>query len=925
MVADTISVTATSIDLEGTAYTATVGNATFTGAVDLDGGDITTTVTTSAGGGDIIFTSTVNDNIAGETNLVLVAGAGDVDLRGTVGVTIRIDDFTVTSAANADLLNVVADTISVTATSIDLESTTYTAVVGNATFTGAVDLDLAAGTTTINTATANTDIIFTSTIDDNIAKNTDLVLVAGTGDVDLRGDVGVTIAIDDFTVTSAANADLISVVADTITVTATSIDLEGTAYTSVVGDATFTGAVDLDGGAITTTVTTSASNTDIIFTSTIDDNIAGQTDLTLVAGTGDVDLRGNVGATIRVDDFTVTSAANADLLNVIADAIAVTATSIDLESTTYTAVVDNATFTGRVDLDLAAGTTTVTTSAGGGDIVFTSTIDDNIAKNTNLVLVAGAGDVDLRGDVSDTIAINDFTVTSAANADLVNVIADTISVTATSIDLEGTTYNSVVGNATFTGAVDLDAGDTTVSINTSANNTDIIFTSTINDNIAGETDLTLVAGTGDVDLRGNVGATIRVDDFTVTSAANADLINVVADTISVTATSIDLEGTAYTATVGNATFTGAVDLDGGAITTTVTTSAGGGDIIFTSTINDNIAGETDLTLVAGAGDVDLRGTVGVTIRIDDFTVTSAANADLLNVIADTISVTATSIDLESTTYTAVVGNATFTGAVDLDLAAGTTTINTATANTDIIFTSTIDDNIAKNTDLVLVAGTGDVDLRGDVGVTIAIDDFTVTSAANADLISVVADTITVTATSIDLEGTAYTSVVGNATFTGAVDLDGGAITTTVTTSASNTDIIFTSTINDNIAGETDLTLVAGTGDVDLRGNVGATIRVDDFTVTSAATADLLNVIADTISVTATSIDLESTTYTATVGNATFTGAVDLDAGAVQRRLPPRRVVATSSSHRRLMIILPKKLTLYLLLARVMLICEAMSV
>ncbi len=162
---------------------------------------------------------------------------------------------------------------------------------------------------------------------------------------------------------------------------------------------------------------------------------------------------------------------------------------------------------------------------------------------------------------------------------------------------------------------------------------------------------------------------------------------------------------------------------------------------------------------------------------------------------------------------------------------------------------------------------------------LCIDDFTVTSAATADLISVVADTITVTATSIDLEGTAYTAAVGNATFTGAVDLDGGAITTTVTTSASNTDIIFTSTINDNIAGETDLTLVAGTGDVDLRGNVGGTIRVDDFTVTSAATADLLNVIADTISVTATSIDLESTTYTATVGNATFTGAVDLDGGA----------------------------------------------
>ena len=179
--------------------------------------------------------------------------------------------------------------------------------------------------------------------------------------------------------------------------------------------------------------------------------------------------------------------------------------------------------------------------------------------------------------------------------------------------------------------MDLSAG--TVAVDSSANNQNITFTSTIDDDSAGDTDLTLTAGTGAVDLQGAVGATNRLDDFTV-STATSDLMNMTADTIAVTSTNIDLKGTTYTSSVGGITLTGAVDLDLSAGTVTVDSSANNQNITFTSTIDDDSAGDTDLTLTAGTGAVDLQGAVGATNRLDDFTVASTATSDLMNVTAD---------------------------------------------------------------------------------------------------------------------------------------------------------------------------------------------------------------------------------------------------------------------------------------------------
>jgi len=222
--------------------------------------------------------------------------------------------------------------------------------------------------------------------------------------------------------------------------------LLGTSYTSTDNDVTFTGAVDLDGGAVTTVVTAGGVAGDAItFTSTVDDDAASDTTLQLVGGLGEVDMQGNVGTTNAVEAFTVSSAGQVDLANVIAEeAIAVTGTNIDLNGTSYTSTGNDVTFTGAVDLDGGAVTTVVTAGGVAGDaITFTGTVDDDATSDTTLQLVGGLGEVDMQGNVGTTSAVEAFTVSSAGQVDLANVIADgAIAVTGTNIDLNGTSYTA---------------------------------------------------------------------------------------------------------------------------------------------------------------------------------------------------------------------------------------------------------------------------------------------------------------------------------------------------------------------------------------------------------------------------------------------------------------------------------------------------
>ncbi len=231
----------------------------------------------------------------------------------------------------------------------------------------------------------------------------------------------------------------------------------------------------------------------------------------------------------------------------------------------------------------------------------------------------------------------------------------------------------------------------------------------------------------------NVGGTQSVEAFTVTSAAQVDVADVIADgAIAITGTNIDLNSGTYTSNNNSLTFTGAVALESSGALTITSGGGGGNDIIFTSTIEDT-TNDSDLDLVAGAGAVDVQGITGAGSQLSSFTVTSAATVDVENVTADgNIDITGTTINLNSTAYTSNNDDVRLTGAVELAAGAATTTLSSgAGAGDDIVITGTVDDATTNDTTLDLIAGLGIATVTGNVGGTQSVEAFTVTSAAQA--------------------------------------------------------------------------------------------------------------------------------------------------------------------------------------------------
>ena len=832
-----ISVTGTNIDLNAGSYTSQGGNITFTGPVDLDH-SAAVTVTSGSGGGDISFSSTVN----GARALTVTGGTGSVTFSGAVGGTTALASLTVTGG-QIDLSTVATTgAISVTGTNIDLNGPTYSSDDGNITFTGPVDLTVNV-TVDSDANDDNTDgaITFASTINGGYA----LTLDADTGAVDLQGAVGGTTRLASLTV-DGGQIDL-NTVATTgaISVTGTNIDLNAGSYTSQGGNITFTGAVDLDHSAAVT-VSSGSGGGDISFSSTVN----GARALTVTGGTGSVTFFGAIGGTTKLTSLTV-NGGQIDLNTVATTgAISVTGTNIDLNGATYWSNDGDITFTGPVDLHASV---TVDSDKNGdgtdGDITFTSTINAATAGTQSLTLDADAGAVELRGAVGGTTRLASLTA-DGGQIDL-NSVATTgvIDIDGTNIDLNGTAYTSNDGNIDFRAAVDLHA-NVRVDSDENNNGTDgnIRFHSTVN---GGQT-LAVDADTGSVTFSGAVGGTTRLASLTV-NGGQIDL-NTVATTgaISVTGTNIDLNAGSYTSQGGNITFTGAVDLDHSAAVT-VSSGTGGGNIVFSSTIN----GPRSLTIEAGSGSVMLGGNVTL----------SGANALTVN--------GGGGITLGSgvTSVTTGGGAISFGDALALSGSAALT-ISSGTGGGNIAFAGTV--NGPRS--LTVTGGTGSVTFTGAVGGTTKLASLTVTGG-QIDLNSVATTgAIDIDGSNIDLNGTAYTSNDGNIDFRAAVDLHANVrVDSDENNDATDGNIHFHSTVDAVTAGAQSLTLDAGSGAVDLQGAVGGTRKLASLTV-SGGQIDLNTVaVAGAISVAGTNIDLNGVSYYSDDGNITFTGPVDLHA------------------------------------------------
>ncbi|MBS0603790.1 MAG: filamentous hemagglutinin N-terminal domain-containing protein, partial [Verrucomicrobia bacterium] len=726
----------------------------FNGALALTGNTI---LNTGAGIGDITFSSSVD----GPGGLTLTAGTGNVTLTGAVGSNTRLGPLLINSATNIN-------TNAVTATSIAASCT------GTATLSGNYNTNAAGGIQVTGNGITRSGSL--TTTGGGSCTFTNAGTLASTGNLSVDGSF----------IQNGAGPVSIS-----------GILTSNNGNISFLRAITETGALTLNSGTGGGTITLS---------STVDGTVAGSQDLTLNAGTGNINLNGNLGAGTRLGAVTINSAAN------------VTANgTISANSLTQSNGTGTSTFNGAITTTAVAGVSLagaaftlnapITTTTGAGPATVT---------NSGLLTIGSGAVLTLGGG---------FTQNGTASTALSGSItaADVISF-AKPITLSGTS-----------------------SLSTAASGKDINLLSTVDGSSSGVGNLNLNAGTlGNITVSGNIGSTTRMGALVFTNANNITVPTITAasilqsagmgtttlgnlDTstvggISLSGTAFSINGNLITTALGPVAFVnsgtlsltagagtsisgafsqsggGAVSLAGTLLTSntnisfanavtltgiaSLSTGAGAGDITFSSTIN----GAFDLNLTAGTGDILLSAAVGGTTRIGALTVFSCKNFTGTGMTAASLNITETGGTVQSN------------GNINTNTAAGVTVHAT---------------NIVRGGSVTATNG-------GPLTAT-----FSGTSTALGSF--------PINAGSVSLTGTGPAGVF----FGGSVTTDTGGIDihSPVTfladgvadTSISGGDIHFFSTVN----GAKNVTLIAGAGDILFDGVVGGTTPLLALTLSSA--------------------------------------------------------------------------------------------
>ncbi|NJL32427.1 MAG: DUF4097 domain-containing protein, partial [Phycisphaerales bacterium] len=667
---------------------------------------------------------------------------------GTLGNSIGVED----AAASLNFTDAVLDTLN-----------TPLVVIGDAGHTGNITVGVDAP------VTQNQNMTFITAAPGTITVSGDITLSNGGNIVFTNGGLltigGEIIADGNFTQNGAGLVTL----SDNISSNGSSIS--------------FATAVTLGN---TVLLDTSLNDGDITFSSTLN----GAEDLTLAAGTGTITFSGAVGGTTPLSSLTLNSAAIANLASITADgAIAVTATTINLNGTTYTSNNDALSFTGAVVLGADA---TITSGGGAGDdVTFSSTVNGG----QSLIVNAGAaGNATFTGNVGATTALTALTVTGNDIDFGGNIGGGSAGVTgATSLTAAGTVaFDGTVYNFGGSVAVDSQGGDTefnaaglTISFSTSADNIQFLGG---NVDLGGGNILEIStsgsgSGTGDVSFAGNVitggggvDAVLIIDagsaDVTVNNIGSGDQVLAV----DISGGTINLNGDITTSSSGS--FGGTnnyVTLDGDVVlaaTRTIDTSAAAanGDITLDGTVSSNGAWINGLVLITNAGSVDLSGTTLVNLDHLDITITNAnltlgaltlgdgnqnGNTALdINIAAGDLTLTG---DI-STAGEANAGNIDFGGVVDdIILNAPSITLSTDAAgggtDRDINIGGNIQGTVAGANDLSINTGTGDITINGEIGTGTRLGVLTLRGndvALNADMETTGLDIRTNTAGSIAL-------------------------------------------------------------------------------------------------------------------------------------------------------------------------------
>ena len=600
----TITLSAQDIDLAGKVdatttamLTATAGNVSSTGALEIEGSAVTVSGPILAGT-DATVTATATDAtldaVTATTGAInITANTGGIDVGATTaGTTITL------SAQDINL----AGKVDATTTAM------LTAMAGNVSSTGALEIEgsavtvngpILAGTDATVTATAAD-----ATLDAVTATAGAISINAATGNI----DVGAATAGTSITL-SAQDIDL-----------AGKVDATTTAMlTATVGDVSSTGALEIEGSAVTVNGPTlggvSATITATVADATLDAVTATTGAISITANTGDID----VGATTAGTTITM-SAQDIDL-----------AGKVDATTTAMlTATVGNVSSTGALEIEGSAVTVSgPVLAATGATITATSgnaTLDAVTATTGAIAINAATGDIDVGATTAGT----------------------SISISGKDIDLAGrltagtsASLTATVGDVSSAGKVEIDAGSISLV-----------------GRLTAATDVFLTALTGGISSSGSISATLG--DI-IANAANGPIsVNDLEATgdIRLVGTSVNVAGTATAhgsaflqALTGNVSVGGSVTATGGALVldassgsallnrigalSDVTLTVADLDLSGSISAGDQFILETDRsgqTIVLGGdgttGDVTLRRTAGLIIDESELTKISAGRFDI---------------------------------------------------------------------------------------------------------------------------------------------------------------------------------------------------------------------------------------------------------------------------------------------------------
>jgi hypothetical protein len=765
---------------------------------------------------DALDVTLFNDGGAGDTNYAI----GSNSQVGAVNITqsaasMRVNRINANSNvildAQAGTLNIfgdidAGDTVQLNGTAgINLTGGDVTTTAGNIVFNDAVTVS---ADSAVDTSAGGGNIIFTGLVDANAANIWDLTLTAGAGSVDLPLAVGGTIALANFEIVSAAQADLANITANDIAVAATLINLNGTDYIAENGDVTLDGAVVLAGSV---SVDSSLADGAILVTGAINGTTADNEALTLDAGAGAVTLQGAVGGATPLASLDITGGAVTveqavdvgGLMEVTNSALFTTLSTADIVADggftqngagSNSLGADITTTDNGINFATAVVLTdsvTMDTGAGAGDITFASTIDGTLADAQALTLAAGTGAVSLQGAVGGTTPLASLDITGGAVTveqavdvgglmEVTNSALFTTLATADIVADGGFTQNGAGSNSLGADITTTDNGinfatavvlTDSVTMDTGAGAGDITFASTIDGTTADIEALTLAAGTGAVTLEGAVGGSTPLASLDITGGAVTveqavdvgGLMEVTNSALFTTLSTADIVadggftqngagsnslGADITTTDSNISFATAVVLTDSVI---MDTNAGAGDITFASTIDGTAADTQALTLAAGTGAVTLEGAVGGTTPLASLDITGGAvTVEQAVDVGGLMEVTNSALFTTLTTADIVAdGGFTQNGAGSNSLGADITTtdngINFATA---VVLT----DSVTMDTN----AGAGDITFASTIDGT----------AADTQALTLAAGTGAVT-----LQG-----AVGGTTPLASLDITGGAVT-----------------------------------------------------------------------------------------------------------------------------------------------------